>query len=113
MNTEQTKILSYLGFAAKAKQAKAGEQSVLAHLKKNDVYLLIIAENAQPKAVARWQRRAEQYHVPFIIFGTQEELGRAIGSSSKTIIALTNNKLAEAIIKCNGGALWEKSESTN
>lgn len=107
------KIYTYLGFAARSRTAKAGEQSALAHLKKNDVFLLIIAENAQPKSIDRWQRRAEQYHVPYIMFGSQEELGKAIGSSYKTIIALTDKKLSEAIILCNGGALWEKSESMN
>lgn len=113
MSNDTQKIYTYLGFASKSKTAKAGEQAALAHLKKNDVYLLVIAENAQLKAIERWQRRAEQYHVPYIIFGTQAELGRAIGSSYKTIIALTDKKLSEAIISCNGGALWEKSESTN
>lgn len=108
MNIEQNKILTYIGFAAKAKEAKAGEQAALAHLKKNDVYLLVISKTAQPKAIERWKRRAEQYSVPYILFGTQEELGKAIGSSYKTVIALTNKKLAEAILKCNGGALWEK-----
>lgn len=107
------KSIPILGLPQNRKRAKAGEQAALAHLKKNDVYLLVIAENAQPKAIERWQRRAEQYHVPYIIFGTQAELGRAIGSSYKTIIALTDRKLSEAIISCNGGALWEKSESTN
>ena len=103
------KIYTYLGFASKSRNAKAA----LAHLKKNDVFLLIIAANAQPKAIERWKRRAEQFQVPFIILGTQEELGKAIGSSYKTIIALTDRKLSEAIILCNGGALWEKSESMN
>lgn len=107
------KTYTYLGFASKSRNAKAGEQAALAHLKKNDVFLLIIAANAQPKAIERWKRRAEQFQVPFIILGTQEELGKAIGSSYKTIIALTDRKLSEAIILCNGGALWEKSESMN
>lgn len=113
MSNDSQKTYTYLGFAARSRKAKAGEQAALAHLKKNEVFLLVIAENAQPNAIARWQRRAGQYQVPYIIFGTQEELGRAIGSSYKTIIALTDKKLAEAIISCNGGALWEKSESTN
>lgn len=113
INDDLNKIYTYLGFAARSKKAKAGEQSALAHLKKNEVFLLIIAGNAQPKAINRWQRRAEQFHVPYIIFGSQEELGRAIGSSYKTVIALTDRKLSEAIILCNGGALWEKSEYMN
>ena len=108
MSNDSQKIYTYLGFAARAKKAKAGEQAALAQLKKQDVYLMVISETAQPKAIERWQRRAEQYHVPYIIFGSQEELGRAIGSSYKTIIALTDEKLADAILLCNGGALWEK-----
>lgn len=108
MSNDIQKIYTYLGFAARAKKAKAGEQAALAHLKKQDVHLLVISETAQPKAIERWQRRAEQYNVPYIIFGSQEELGRAIGTSYKTIIALTDEKLADAILLCNGGALWEK-----
>lgn len=113
MSNDRQKIYTYLGFASRSKTAKAGEQAALAHLKRNNAALLVIAENAQPKAIARWQRRAEQYQVPYIIFGTQEELGRAIGSSYKTVIALTDKQLSKAIISCNGGAIWEKSESTN
>ena len=113
MSNDPQKIYTYLGFAARSKNAKAGEHAALAHLKKNEVFLLVVAQNAQPKAIARWQRRAGQYEEPYILFGTQEELGRAIGSSYKTIIALTDKKLSEAIIASNGGALWEKSESMN
>ena len=79
------KIYTYLGFAARSRTAKAGEQSALAHLKKNDVFLLIIAENAQPKSIDRWQRRAEQYHVPYIMFGSQEELGKMLHVSKVSI----------------------------
>ena len=113
MSNKQEKIFAYLGFASKSRTAKAGEQAVLAHLKKNDVFLLVISESAQPKAIERWKRRAEQYQVPYIIFGSQEDLGRAIGTSYKTVIALTDKKLADAILLCNGGALWGKLEFTN
>ena len=112
-NDQQNKIYAYLGFAAKSKTAKAGEQAALAHLKKNNVCLLVISETAQSKSIERWKRRAQEYHVPYIIFGSQENLGRAIGTSYKTIIALTDQKLADAILLCNGGALWEKLESMN
>ncbi|MDO4280865.1 MAG: ribosomal L7Ae/L30e/S12e/Gadd45 family protein [Peptococcaceae bacterium] len=113
MSSNEQKIYTYLGFAAKSKKAKAGEQAALAFLKKNEVYLLVISESAQEKAIQRWKRRAAQYEVPYLIFGTQEELGKAIGSSYKTVIALTDQKLAAAILSHSGGALWEKSESTN
>ncbi len=113
MTNVTNKIYTYLGFAAKSKTAKAGEQAALAHLKKNSVHLLVIAQNAQPKSIKRWEERAKQFNVPYIIMGSQEELGRAIGSSYKTIIALTDEKLAQAILSCYGGTLWEKSESTN
>lgn len=113
MNDTTKKLYTYLGFTAKSRTAKAGEQAALAHLKKNAVFLLVIAQNAQPKSIKRWTERALEYNVPYIMMDSQEEMGRAIGSSYKTIIAVTDKKLAEAMLSCYGGTLWEKSESTN
>jgi ribosomal protein L7Ae-like RNA K-turn-binding protein len=96
---QNNKITTYLGLAARARTMKAGEEAVLAALKHKNARLLVIAENASENAKKRWRFRAESFQVPYIIFGTQEELGRAIGSSFKTIVAVCDPNLAQAIIK--------------
>ncbi len=97
MLQQNHKIFTYLGFAAKARTVKAGEQAVLAHLKKQKVFLLIISETASTNAIQRWKKTAEQFQVPYIVFGEQEALGLAIGTSYKTILALTDEKMANHI----------------
>lgn len=97
MSNPIDKIYTYLGFAAKAHTLKAGEKNVLAFLKKKQVALLIISETASKNAIHRWTLTAKQFNAPYIIWGNQEALGKAIGSSHKTILALTDKRLAKHI----------------
>lgn len=95
---QKNKIYTYLGLAARARTMKAGEEAVLAALKHKNAKLLIIADNASENAQRRWRFRAESFQVPYITFGTQEEIGRAIGSSFKTIVSICDPDLARAIL---------------
>ena len=96
---DKTGVLTLLGFAQKGKNLAAGEANVEAYLKKGKVHLLLIAEDQSAKNQQRWLYLAENYAIEAILFGTKEELGRAVGMSPRGIVGITDEQMAKAILK--------------
>ena len=96
---DKSGVLTLLGFAQKGKKLAAGEANVEAYLKKGKVCLLLIAEDQSVKNQERWQRLAEDYAIEAVLFGTKEELGLAMGMSPRSIVGLTDEHMAKAILK--------------
>ena len=68
-------------------------------MKKGKVHLLLIAEDQSAKNQQRWRYLAENYAIEAILFGTKEELGRAVGMSPRGIVGITDEQMAKAILK--------------
>ena len=93
---EEKWLLTMLGFAAKARKAVAGESNVEAALKKGEVELLIVAEDAANKE--HWQRVAAEKNIKIITASKQLELGLAMGLSPRAIVAVKDRQMKEAIL---------------
>lgn len=92
------KILSLLGMARRAGKISSGESQVEAYMKKQKGFLLLIAADS-PGAVNKYQKWAEDNHIPVLIAGTKQELGAAIGLSPRALILVMDHGFAQAIIK--------------
>ncbi len=88
-----------LGLAKKARLLQSGESAVLAAMKKKAVMLLIIADDLPEKRRAHWQKWCETNNTNCITMGTKEEYGRLLGISARSILVITDMKMADAIIK--------------
>ena len=83
------KALSVLSLAMKAGKVLSGTDQVLDGLSEGVVSLVILSEDATDNTGRKIKSRCERFHVHYREFGTQKELGNAIGKPMRSVIALT------------------------
>ena len=91
------KLLTVMGFAAKAGAIISGETGCLSAIKKNRACLLIIAEDAAESTRTSFQSNAAQKQLPVITGATKDEMGRAIGKSPRSILVIIKKDFARQI----------------
>lgn len=95
--------LGMLGLCAKAGKLKSGEFSVDAAIKGGTAWFVIIAEDASDNTKKSFIDSCTFYEVPYVIFGTKEILGHAIGKATRATVAITDEGFAQSISKKIGG----------
>lgn len=60
--------------------------------------LVIVAEDASENTRKLFTDKCSFYQVPIKLYGTREELGRAIGKDIRSSLAVVNAGLAQSII---------------
>lgn len=95
------KVRSLLGMARRAGLISSGESQVEALLKKKKGHLLLIAEDS-PGASSKFSQWANDIKIPVLIEGSKQELGAAIGLSSRAIVLVMDKGFAQAILKERG-----------
>lgn len=93
------KVYGLLGISAKAGKLISGTDLVLETMKKKQVSLVIVAEDASEKTIKNIKYYAEKENIEVLIFGNIFSNSKAIGKQNRAIIAITDKKLAEAIKK--------------
>ena len=93
------KILNLISLATKAGKVKTGEFLTTKTLQEGFAYLVIIATDTSEKSTKRLTGISENYECRSIIYGTKEELGRFTGKTEKSVICITDEGLADAILK--------------
>lgn len=93
------RVLSMLGIAAKAGKVVSGEFSTEQAVKSGAAYFVAVAEDASKNTTKKFQDMTSFYDVPFVIYGTKETLGGCIGKEYRSSLAVTDEKLAEAVKK--------------
>ena len=93
------KILNLISIAAKAGKVKTGEFLTTKTLQEGYAWLVIIAADTSEKSTKRLEGISENYGCKSIIYGTKEELGHYTGKEFKSVICITDEGLADAILK--------------
>lgn len=93
------KVLSMLGMAKKAGHLCAGETATETAVKEYEARLVVIAADASDNTKKHFNDMCIYRDIPIRIYGTKEELGRAIGADYRSNIAITDEGLAAAIVK--------------
>ncbi|NLT96036.1 MAG: hypothetical protein GXW85_11025 [Clostridia bacterium] len=96
---KKNKILTMLGFAQKSGKLVSGLSAVKAKLNKNQIHLLVLAEDLSENRKIYWTRIAQQNNIPSIIIGTKNQLGLAIGSSPKALLGITDKQMALSMLQ--------------
>lgn len=91
------KALSMIGIAAKAGNVVSGEFSTEKAVKTGKAYLVIVAEDASENTTKMFRNMTDFYEVPMEVVGTKDELGRVIGKQFRASLAITDEKLADAV----------------
>lgn len=93
------KILNLISIATKAGKVKTGEFLTTKALQEGESFLVVIAHDTSEKSTKRLKGIAENYGCESIVYGTKEELGKYTGKNEKSVIAITDEGLAQAIAK--------------
>jgi len=96
---KQNKILSLLGLAVRAGDAVSGEFAVDKAGKSGRAYLLIIAEDASQNTKKHYLDMCRYYGIPFVLYGTRETIGKAVGKDNRSAAALLDQGFANSIMK--------------
>lgn len=95
----KNKVLAYLGLATRAGKTASGEFSVEKSVKQSKSKLVIVSEEASENAKHNFRNLCTYYKVPLYVFGTSEELGKAVGKSFRMSLSVEDEGLAEAAIR--------------
>lgn len=93
------KVLNLISIATKANKVKTGEFLTTKTLQEGLGYLVVIASDTSEKSTKRLIGISENYECKSVIYGTKEELGKFTGKKEKSVIVITDEGLAGAIIK--------------
>ena len=91
--------MALIGIGQRAGKLVSGAQAVKSCLKRGWVKLLLMANDASPQSVQAIKRLAAIKAVPVITYGSKDDLGRLIGKSSRSALAVTDEHIAKGIIE--------------
>lgn len=87
-----------IGFGQRAGKLVSGNSAVKDALAKGRVKLLIIAEDASERLRREFSATAKSKNVPIVLYGSKEKLGRLLGKSPRSVLALTEENIARGIL---------------
>ena len=96
--TKEERVRGYLGLAARAGKIESGEFSVEKAVKSGRAYVVYIAGDASENTRKKFGNMCEFYKVPCYARADREELGHMIGRLYRASLAVTDPKLAKALI---------------
>jgi ribosomal protein L7Ae-like RNA K-turn-binding protein len=105
------KLLGYLGLAKKAGKVALGSGAAEGAIRSAAAAVVIVAKDASENTVKRISDKCKFYQVGLMVYGTKEQIGRALGAGDTACAAVTDGQLAKAMIQCfeeiNGGVnIW-------
>lgn len=99
MITGFDQALNLLSIAAKAGKIASGGFLCEKALQDGSARLVLIAEDASANTCKRFQDKCTYYDVPFKVIGNKDLLGHRIGKEFRTVVAVTDEGLANQIAK--------------
>lgn len=93
------KCYGMLGISAKAGKLVSGFDAVVDGIKKNQVKLVILANDISDKTKKEIEFTCEKFKIPLKVFGTIEQNSHAIGKKNRAIIGIADLGLAMQIQK--------------
>ena len=91
------RILNLIGLATRAGKTVSGEFSTEKAVKSGKAFLVIVSEEASGNTRKLFTDKCSYYGVPVELYGTKEELGRAIGKDFRSSLGVCDAGLADLI----------------
>ncbi|MBP5180352.1 MAG: ribosomal L7Ae/L30e/S12e/Gadd45 family protein [Clostridiales bacterium] len=98
--TDELNTLKFLGLAARAGKVVSGFDQVTSCVRRGQAQLLIIATDISRNTLSKLLDVGQKDNVQLpdaFSFGTQYELGRAIGKPDRALIAITDKGFADKL----------------
>ena len=97
------RLQSMIGIAMKAGKLVSGELASELKVKSKDAKLVIIAADASDNTKKLFNNKCNSYGVPVIECLSKEDLGHSIGKDYRAVAAVTDQGIAESIIRIKTG----------
>lgn len=91
------KVYSYLGLARRAGKIVSGEQAVVGGIKRGQVFLVLIAEDASSNTYRKFSAMARNHNVRCLVYGEKDLFGQGLGQSPRSILGVTDRNFANVI----------------
>lgn len=92
-------VKSMLGFCMKSGNIVSGEDTCKAELKRNKIYLIIVAVDASENTKKLFVDKTSYRNVPIRFIGSKEELGKSIGKNSRAVVAIKDENFALKLLQ--------------
>ncbi len=93
------RILSLLGLAARGRNLVSGEFSTEKAVKEGKAQLVIVSTDASDNTKKLFTDKCNYRDIPIYYYSEKEKLGKAIGKSMRTSVAVTDPGMAANIAK--------------
>lgn len=97
MNSD--KVLNLIGLAQKAGKVVSGQFMTEKAVKTGEAALVVLAQDASENTKKKFSNMCEFYEVPLRIHAAKDYLGHAMGKELRASLAVTDEGLAQAIMK--------------
>ena len=91
--------LRMVGITTKAGRTASGEFMTENAIKSGKAALVVLAGDASDNTKKKFMNMCEFYDVPIRIYSTKDELGHAMGKEFRASMAVTDEGLAQTIMK--------------
>lgn len=95
--TRKTDLLAMLGLAQRAGVLVRGTGAVRDAVRSGKARFVLFARDASPAQIEKVKGLLRHGSLPWGVFGTQDELGHAVGAAPLSAIAVTRKAFAERL----------------
>ncbi|MBQ9708495.1 MAG: ribosomal L7Ae/L30e/S12e/Gadd45 family protein [Firmicutes bacterium] len=95
----KNKVISYLGLARRAGKLVSGVNTCTVNMAKGRVKLMILAEDISDNSRNKIMKEIRRYNVPYVSWGTIDEMSHAVGSEGRSVFAICDKGFADVILK--------------
>ncbi|WP_017727353.1 YlxQ family RNA-binding protein [Halalkalibacterium ligniniphilum] len=88
MNGTESKWMSLLGLAARARQLVTGEELVIKEVRKRGLALVLLSSDASEQTKKKVLDKCGYYNIPVRIVADRYALGQAIGKPERVVIGV-------------------------
>ncbi|PTY79758.1 50S ribosomal protein L7 [Heyndrickxia sporothermodurans] len=93
----ESKALSLLGLANRARKVISGEELVIKEVKNGRAKLVLLSMDASENTTKKVQDKCRFYRIPIYWISNREILGTAIGKESRVVLAITDLGFAKKL----------------
>ncbi|MGE8204043.1 YlxQ family RNA-binding protein [Heyndrickxia sp. NPDC080065] len=93
----ESKALSLLGLANRARKVISGEELVVKEIKNGRAKLVLLSKDASENTAKKIQDKCQFYQVPIKWISNRELLGTAIGKESRVVVAIMDLGFAKKL----------------
>lgn len=89
--------LNLLGLAFRARKIVTGEENLISHIKKHQVKLVLIANDASDNTQKKLTDKCTFYDVPYRIVDDRTRLSAAIGKQGRVAVGIVDEGFAQKL----------------